>query len=136
MILHMSPTCLCLSPTCLPVDPGCSDRVILHLSHLSALVSHLFPTRLWMLCPHDLTCLPLVSACFPLVGCRCSARMILHVSPTCLPLDPGCSARMILHLSRLSVLVPHLSPTRLWVLCPRDFTFVSHLAPLVSPLSR
>ena len=42
---------------------------------------------------------------------------------------------MILHLSQfvshLSPLISHLSPSSLWMLCPHDFTFVSHLSPLV-----
>ena len=64
-------------------------------------------------------------------------RTCLRLSPTCLQQDSGCSARVIFpSFSHLSPLVTHLSPTRLWVLGPRGFTFVSHLSPLASHLSR
>ena len=98
--------------------------------HVFSLVSHLYPTvstRLWVLCFGRMyfllstICLPLVSHC---VQClRCARRMILHLSPTCLPLSPlacGCFGRMFFHLS------PTFS-SPLWVL--------SHLSPACAPLS-
>ena len=44
--------------------PACFTCV----SHLSPLDFHLSPNTLWMLCPHDFTCLSLVSACLPHVS--------------------------------------------------------------------
>ena len=128
MLLHVSPTCLRLSPTCLPLDSGCFARMILHPSPTCLRLS---PTMLWMLGPRDFT---FVSHLSPLVLCPHDLNMsptCLRVSPTRLPLDSGCSARMFLHV-HLSPLVSHLSPTRLWMLCPHDFTSVSYLSPLVS----
>ena len=98
MFLHVSPTCL-------PVRSGCSGRMILHLS------PHLAPTCL--------------------LPSGCSARMISHLLPACLRLSPTCpparsrcSARVIFPcVSDLSPLVSHLSPTRLWMFSPHDFTF-------------
>ena len=126
MISHLSPTCLRLSPTslwilwphdftlfchlsppCLPLHFGYSGRMISHLSpSCLPLVSHyiLGSVAAWF---H--ICLPLLSACLPLHS-RYSGRMISHLSPTCL----------------------RLSPITLWMLWPHDFTFVSHLSPLVS----
>ena len=78
----------------------------------------LSPSTLWMLC-----------------------RTILHVSPTCLPLDFLCLAGSFKFVSHLSPrcprgfkLISHLSqsPTTVWILCPRDFRLVStclHFSP-------
>ena len=108
-----------------------------------------------MLGPHDFT-VTFVSGLVLLHEVRfgCFACMILHLSPTCLPLDSGCSAHMILHLSPTCLwlsptclpldsgffarMTLHLSPKQvyLWVLLllwkecmlgPHDFTFVSGL---------
>ena len=89
------------------------------VSHLSPLVSHLSPTTLWMLCPQDFT---FVSHLSPLVS---------HLSPSTLwMLCPhGFTLALVSHLSpttfasHLSLLVYHLSPTRLCMFCPHDFTF-------------
>ena len=174
--LDALPACVShLSPSCLPLHPGCSARMILHPSHLSPSVSHLFPTGLRILCPHDFKChrLPLVilhwspTCCPPVsrpwllyarfhiclrlvslvshlsptrLGSGCPACMILHLSPTCPRLSPACLSRphdftFVSGLSRLVIPPPgHLSPTRLWMLCPHDFMFVSHFGKPAHPV--
>ena len=93
-----------LSPTCLPLDSRCSDFTF--VAYLSPLVSRLSPTRLWMLCPHDL---------IHIITC-------LGLSPTCLRLGSGCSACMILQI---------LVSACLWMLCPYDYKFVSLSSPTI-----
>ena len=96
-------------------------------------VSHLSPSKLWMLSvlwPHDFilvshlspTCLRVSSGCS-----ECSVRMMSHLSPTCLPVSSGCSVRFVSHLSPSK-----LSHSVLW---PHDFTLVSHLSPTCLPVS-
>ena len=68
-----------------------------------------------------------------------SGRMISHLSPACYP---AWSTLWMLcphdftFVSHLSPLVSHLSPSMLGMLCPHDFTFVSHGSPLVSQYAR
>ena len=90
--------------------------------------------RRCMLGPHDFTFVSgLVyrkisgSACLPLVfhytGCsECFGPHDSHLSPS--------------KFWMLWVLSSNLSPTTLWILCPHDFTLVSHLSPLVSQYTR
>ena len=116
-------TCLPLAPT-LVFHSGCPGP------HDFTLVSHLSPTLVFH------TCLPLWvpwAACFKLVShlsptLGVLGRMILHLSPTCLPhVSPTLDVweRMSLHLS--PTLVSHTC-LPLWVLWA-EFTLVSHLSP-------
>ena len=77
-----------------------------------------------MLGPHD----------FEFVSGLVSGRMI-SVSSGC----SQCSGRMILYLSPICIpFVSQLSPSNLWmlsVLWPHDFTLVSHLSPICLPVS-
>ena len=146
-----------LSPTGLPLDSGRPARTfVYHLSPLLShyaldalpwfyichpLASHLFPTGLWMLCPHDFTLIsqvhlsalrvcPVIYMCLPLVS-RLSPtglRMLPTWFYTCLQLVSACLLVSQYALDALPVwfyiclpLFSDLSPTRPWMLCPHDF---------------
>ena len=117
-ILHLSPGLVFLMKYALDALLACLPHFTF-VSHLSPLISHLSPTRLWILCPHD---------------------FFNRFFSTCLRLSPITRLWMLCShdfafISQLCLLVPYLSPTGLWMLCPPDFTFASHLSPLVSHLA-
>ena len=77
--------------------------------------------------------------CLCLRACVAVGRMLLHLSPTCLPhLSPtlGALGRMLLHLS--PACLPHLSPTLVSHTCLPHLspTLVSHSSPTLGALGR
>ena len=95
-----------------------------------ALVSHLSPTlsALGRVILHvSPTCLPHLVATLNALG-----RMILHLSPTCLPhLPPTLGALGCMTFTLVFHLPPSCLP--LWLLRAACFTFVSHLSPTCLP---
>ena len=138
--------------TCFPRVSELSRTTLCILCpHDIRLVSHFFPlvsqyTPLWptwfrISLPLVSTCLALVSQ-FALDALSALVRMILHLSPSCVPLHSGLSARMISHWSpsylpvRFALLrmILHLFPTCVHcVVC--GTTTTNHLQPVLAQTS-